>query len=86
MHTTAKMRRISASLIITLTLSLSALGNIYANSPLASTVWTAGHSEKIAWMDDKSSPKLSKLGPVDIQLYSGDGASCFIALCTLLLC
>lgn len=80
------MRRISASLIITLTLALSALGNIYANSPLASTVWTAGHSEKIAWMDDKSSPKLSKLGPVDIQLYSGDGASCFIVLCTLLLC
>ena len=71
----SNMRHISSSLVVAVTYALTALGNIYGTSPVADTVWTAGRSETVKWMDDKTHPKLSKLGPVDVELYTGDDVS-----------
>ena len=69
------MRRISVSLAVSLAFATLALAGIYGTSPVASTVWTAGRSESVKWTDDKSHPKLSQLGPLDIRLYSGADVS-----------
>ncbi|KAI0087241.1 hypothetical protein BDY19DRAFT_956916 [Irpex rosettiformis] len=66
------MRNMTLSLAVALTCALTALGNIYGTSPIANTVWTAGRSETVEWIDDKTSPRLSRLGPVDVELYSSD--------------
>jgi hypothetical protein len=65
------MRLTPSSVAVSLACANLALAGIYGTSPVANTVWTAGRSESIIWTDDKSNPKLSKLGPMDIELYSG---------------
>ena len=59
-----------ASFVLSTVVSVSA--GLYGTSPEATTVWTAGRSQKVTWTDDKSSPRLSKLASIDIELYSGD--------------
>ncbi|KAI0700337.1 hypothetical protein BC835DRAFT_1328467 [Cytidiella melzeri] len=65
------MRYIPLLLSVNLACASTALAGIYGTSPVANSVWTAGRSESVTWTDDKSQPKLSKLGKIDVQLYSG---------------
>lgn len=69
------MQRIILSLSISLVCASAVLAGFYGTSPEANTVWTAGRTEVVTWMDNKSEPKLSKLGPVDVKLYSGTDVS-----------
>lgn len=74
------MLRPTVYLYVTLAACAStALAGLYGTSPVANTVWSAGHSEAVSWIDDKSAPRLSQLDSVDIDLYSGnDVRSSFI--------
>ncbi|PSR71475.1 hypothetical protein PHLCEN_2v12640 [Hermanssonia centrifuga] len=45
---------------------------IYGTSPIASTVWSAGSSEFVTWMDDKSVPRLADMGNINVELFGGD--------------
>lgn len=66
----------AVSFVLSIVVSVSA--GLYGTSPEATTVWTAGRSQKVTWTDDKSSPRLSKLTSIDIELYSGDDVSRYI--------
>lgn len=65
------MKRISVSIYVALACACTALAGIYGTSPVANTVWTAGRMYSVTWTDDKNQPKLDKLGPLSIELYSG---------------
>ena len=60
-------------LLAAFTVSVSA--GLYGTYPVANTVWSAGRSQTITWMDDKSSPHLKDLGLLDIHLMSGGDVS-----------
>lgn len=69
------MKRISVSIYVALACACTALAGIYGTSPVANTVWTAGRMYSVTWTDDKTQPKLDKLGPLSIELYSGTDVS-----------
>lgn len=66
------------TLPVTLACVSSALAGLYGTSPVANTVWTAGRSESVTWIDDKFHPHLDQLGPLNIALYSGTDVWCFL--------
>lgn len=48
------------------------LASLYPVVPVMKTVWTAGSTEQIAWVDDNQMPHLSQLGLMDIKLFVGN--------------
>ena len=67
------MPRLTLSVVsVTLACVSSVLAGLYGTEPVANTVWTAGRSESVSWVDDRSRPHLDKLGLLDIALYSGN--------------
>ncbi|KAK7691504.1 hypothetical protein QCA50_004903 [Cerrena zonata] len=48
----------------------SACARLYGTSPVASTIWNGGQTEHITWLDDQREPRISKMGKMDIELYS----------------
>lgn len=61
--------------LATLLLAVSVSAGLYGTAPVASTVWSAGRSQTVTWIDDKSAPHLGQLGPMDIELLNGDDVS-----------
>ena len=57
---------------VALLLVVSVSAGLYGTTPVASTVWSAGRSQTVTWTDDKSVPHLEQLGPIDIELFSGE--------------
>ena len=58
-------------------LGLASAG-IFGTSPVASTVWSAGRSERVTWVDDKRAPSLENMGKLDIDLLTGDEVCIFV--------
>ncbi|KAH9925794.1 uncharacterized protein B0H18DRAFT_1008394, partial [Fomitopsis serialis] len=50
----------------------SATAGLYPTRPIASTVLSAGRMSTITWINDDTQPSLSQMGPVRIDLFSGD--------------
>ncbi|KAF4584941.1 hypothetical protein EYR40_001767 [Pleurotus pulmonarius] len=44
--------------------------SLYPTTPVAATTWIAGTPHWTTWIDDKTSPRLSTIGPVTINMYS----------------
>src|SRR6202035_1886253 len=61
-----------AAIVLASTNSVSAA--LYPTRPVASTVFTTGQSEDVTWRDDRMKPHLWDLGPMDIDLFTGDTA------------
>lgn len=58
---------------------------IYGTAPVASTVWSAGRSERVSWTDDRTAPRLNDMGDVSIELLTGDEVWNFYCACHVLL-
>jgi len=52
-------------------LAAGALGNIYPTRPVANTVFSAGRTNSVTWINDGARPPLQQLGPMSIELYVG---------------
>ncbi|KDQ23424.1 hypothetical protein PLEOSDRAFT_1114433 [Pleurotus ostreatus PC15] len=44
--------------------------SLYPTTPVSATTWIAGTSHWTTWIDDKTSPRLSNIGQVTINMYS----------------
>ncbi|TFY62234.1 hypothetical protein EVJ58_g3993 [Rhodofomes roseus] len=55
-----------------LLLASSAAAGLYPTRPIASTVFSAGRLSTITWINDDTQPSVSQMGPIRIDLYSGD--------------
>lgn len=53
----------------------SAAAGLYPTRPIASTVFSAGRMSTITWINDDTEPTLSQIGPVRIDLFTGDDVS-----------
>ncbi|OCH84793.1 hypothetical protein OBBRIDRAFT_785709 [Obba rivulosa] len=60
------------ALAVALATALSANANIYATYPVASSVMGAGRSATVSWINDNSKPALQDMGPVKVELYTGN--------------
>ena len=63
------------SVLALLLLVSSAAAALYPTRPIASTVFSAGRMSTITWIDDGTAPSLPQIGPVRIDLFSGDDVS-----------
>ncbi|KAI0360775.1 hypothetical protein OH77DRAFT_1418783 [Trametes cingulata] len=45
---------------------------IYGTNPVASTVLSAGRIATVQWVNDRTEPSLSEMGPIKIDLFVGD--------------
>lgn len=50
-------------------LVLSVSASLYPTNPISRTVWSAGRSENISWIDDGKYPYLNDMGVLNIELY-----------------
>ena len=66
------MLRVIRTTLILLALACYVSAGIFGTSPIASTVWSAGRTEMITWIDDSSKPRLKNMNNVDIQLFAPD--------------
>lgn len=53
--------------VISLVGSVSA--SLYPTSPVSQTVWSAGRSHNITWIEDGKSPKLKDMSNIRIELF-----------------
>ncbi|KZT70569.1 hypothetical protein DAEQUDRAFT_810471 [Daedalea quercina L-15889] len=61
------------SSIYTLLLVVSSVAaSLYPTRPIANTVFSAGRMSTITWINDDTQPSVSQMGPVRIDLFSGD--------------
>lgn len=63
------------SVLSLLLLVSSATAGLYPTRPIASTVFSAGRLSTITWINNDDAPTLSQIGPVRIDLFSGDDVS-----------
>ncbi len=54
--------------------------SLYPTTPVAPTTWIAGTPHWTTWLDDKTSPRLSTIGPVTINMYSENDVSLSLRL------
>lgn len=64
-----------------LALATSTVGSLYPTYPIKDTVWTAGRTECVTWIDDGPAPKLQELGRLDIELYMNGHVSSVSSCC-----
>ncbi|GBE84629.1 predicted protein [Sparassis crispa] len=56
-----------------LLLVASVAANIYPTRPIANTIFSAGRSSSVTWINDRSHPSVQDMGPISIELYvAGD--------------
>ncbi|CAL1710977.1 unnamed protein product [Somion occarium] len=66
-----RMSQYFSGLLILVAWAGSVAATLYGTAPIASTVWSADHTETITWVDDGRHPPMSKMGKMDIELYVG---------------
>ncbi|KAI0795003.1 hypothetical protein C8Q75DRAFT_748511 [Abortiporus biennis] len=59
-------------LLVLVSAVVSVSGALYPTRPVASTVWSAGHSQSVTWLNDKHKPSIRDMGYLDIKLYAED--------------
>jgi hypothetical protein len=47
-----------------------AMASLYPYKPISTTVYTAGQTARVNWVDDGHKPKLAKIGPLRIDLFA----------------
>jgi len=65
---------LSTSAFVILTLSASALANVFITNPVASTVMPAGQAFNVTWQDDGQPPTLQSFGAASFAIYVGNSA------------
>jgi len=61
-----------SSTLVVLALSASALANVFATAPVASTNFVAGKPCTVSWQDDGQQPSLQSFGPAMVSIYAGN--------------
>jgi hypothetical protein len=61
-----------AQLAVVLTLSASALCNVFVTAPVASTTWNGGQKQTVSWQDNGNAPDLKAFGAAMISIYVGN--------------
>jgi hypothetical protein len=61
-----------SSACVILTLSASALANVFITSPVASTNMVAGKPFNVTWQDDGQSPSLQSFGAASFAIFAGN--------------
>jgi len=61
-----------SSAFVVLSLSASALANLYITQPVSSTTWTGGQQSTVSWQDDGQQPSLAQFGLAMVSIYAGN--------------
>jgi hypothetical protein len=59
-------------LAVVLSLTASALCNVFVTEPVASTTWNGGSKQTVTWQDNGNTPTLASFGPAIISIYVGN--------------
>jgi hypothetical protein len=59
-------------LAVLLSLTASALCNVFVTEPVASTTWNGGSKQSVTWQDNGNAPTLASFGPAIISIYVGN--------------